>query len=120
MYVLVGNDHAIEGYRDPQSDDPELVRYRGVEGQRVTTLEFPEGLTTMEAFDATVRSLAHHIHREHAPAWFESDSDTLKALLAEHYALPDSKAKAPRSWGKDTGAAEVIKTVSAPADCKDA
>lgn len=95
MYVEIGNDHAIEGYREDDSDE---VLYRLVDGQRVTRLVFPEGMTTQEAFSSTVAALGHHIHPEHKPAWIESSSPALLGLLVEHYELRTNKR--PAAWGK--------------------
>lgn len=98
MYVEFGNDKGIEGYRDPQSDDPDLVRYRAIEGQRVTRLTYPEGMTLNEAFQSTVTAIGYHVAEGGRPSWVESDSAGLKALLCENYGI-DPNRQRPRTWG---------------------
>lgn len=108
IYVHVGNDHAIEGYRDPKSDDPDLVRYRPLKGQRVTEVVFPEGTTINDAFTTTVAALSAHMEEDAVPAWVVSDSKGLQALLAENWGdIPTTK---PAKWGTDTGAPEFLKS----------
>lgn len=99
MFVQFGNDNAIEGFRDPTSDDPELVRYREAEGQRVTTVTFPEGMGLNNAFQTAITALGYHIAEGASPSWVESDNDSLRGLLMEHYGLTKSKASRPKNWG---------------------
>jgi hypothetical protein len=104
MFVQFGNDNAIEGFRDPTSDDPELVRYREAEGQRVTTITFPEGVSLNEAFQTSLTSLTYHIAQDASPAWVESDNESLQSLLMEHFGLTKSKASRPKNWAGDDDA----------------
>ena len=97
MYVEFGNRNAIEGFTE--GDDPE-VRFRDVEGERVTRLTFPEEIGLQEAFSNALAAASHHIQADAAPIWIESDSDGLLALLLEHYGIPPKKNKRPASWGK--------------------
>lgn len=106
MYVNVGNNNAIEGYRDASSDDPDLVRYRPVDGERVTEVVFPEGTALNDAFSTTLAVMEHHMQEGSTPAWVESDSDGLTSLLQEHWGLTKAKTSRPKTWGKDTGADE--------------
>lgn len=112
MYVEFGNSNAIEGYRDPLSEDPDLVRYRPIDGEQITTIVFPEGIGLQEAFTTAVATVGLHFAvadeesgERHKPAWVESDSDGLRALLCEHYGLKPSHTR-PKNWGKETGANE--------------
>ena len=107
MYVELGNDKAIEGYRDPTSDDPDLVRFRPLEGQRTTLFVIPEGMGLQEAFSSVVTASTYHIAEGEKPAWVESDSEGLQTLLMEHFGITKSANTRPKTWGKDTGAAEV-------------
>jgi hypothetical protein len=107
MYVQIGNDNALEGYRDPTSDDPDAVRYRAMDGQQVTTLNFPEDTGLQEAFSATVTALGYHMAQDAKPSWIQSDSAGLQALLQEHFGITDSQNTRPKTWGKDTTAAYV-------------
>jgi len=102
MYVEIGNDHAIEGYRDPASDDPNAVLYRLLEGEHVTRLEFPQGMGLQDAYLASVAALMHHMEDGAAPAWVESDSPGLSTLLIEHYGTNPKKTRRPAAWGKTT------------------
>lgn len=106
MYVEFGNADALEGYRDPTSDDPDLVRYRPLDGDRVTTVVFPADISLQEAFSTAVTALTFHMAEGSSPTWVESDSDGLQALLVEHYKIAPSKNTRPKTWGKDTGALE--------------
>lgn len=110
MYVHIGNNNAIEGFRDATSDDPDLVRYRPAEGQRVTELIFPEGMSLNEAFQTTLAVLQHHMAAGATPEWVESDSDGLTSLLQEHWGLNKTATSRPKSWGKDTGVGDFIAT----------
>jgi hypothetical protein len=100
MQVLVGNANAIEGYRDASSDDPDLVRYRPLEGERVTTIQVPAGTQLSTAFLEVVTALTYHMEADSKPAWIECDNPTLKGLLLDHYGLTAAEAKKPTSWGK--------------------
>lgn len=99
MYVELGNDHPIEGYRE--GDDPE-VKYRPLDGQQVTTLLFPDGVKLQEAFATTVAATARHFDNDpdttdiFPPAWIESDSAGLQSLLQEHFGVTKSR---PKTWG---------------------
>lgn len=115
MYVQVGNANAIEGYRDPTSDDPDLVRFRPLDGERITTLTIPDDIGLQEAFTSCVTALQYHIAEDGKPAWVESDSEGLQALLMEHFGIKKSQNTRPKTWGKDTGALD-----EAPADGGDA
>ena len=106
MYVHVGNSNAIEGFRDPSSDDPDKVRYRPLDGDRVTEVAFPEGTSLNEAFATTLAVMEHHMAQGSTPSWIESDSEGLTSLLQEHWGLAASKTSRPKTWGKDTGAVE--------------
>lgn len=118
MWVEFGNDQAIEGYRDANSDDPDLVRWRDVPGQRVTRFEFPEGTPLTEALNYLANGQQFHFaetevedanHPEgvrtdrHKPAWVESDSEALKMLCVEQFGLAAHKANRTKTWGKEFG-----------------
>lgn len=114
MYVEFGNDKAIEGYRDPQSDDPDLVRYRPVDGERVTQVLIPEGTGLQEAFTTVVTSFGYHIADGEKPTWIESDSPGLQTLLLEHYGISSSANNRKKTWGKDTGADQMPRAADLP------
>lgn len=66
-----------------------IVRFHDVSDvPRVLTVNFPEGTTLGEAFN-TVTNVGgvwdHHGGLENKPAWVNSDSDGLAALLSEHF-----------------------------------
>jgi hypothetical protein len=104
MYVHIGNSAAVEGYRDESSDDPELVRYRPVEGERVTEVVFPDGTGVSEAFTTTLGVLTHHMAEGSTPDWVTSDNDALAGLLAEHWGLGEDRLARPETYGSETGA----------------
>jgi len=118
MYLEFGNAHAIEGYRDPRSDNPEKVRYRPAQGQRITQVAIPEGMTLNDAFQSAVRMIAYHIAEGEKPTWIDSDNQVLERMLKEHFGV---KGLRPKEWGADTGAnlvprmADVMATLMAPA-----
>lgn len=118
MWVEFGNDQAIEGYRDENSDDPDLVRWREAPGQRITRFEFPEGTKLSEALAYVANGTQFHFaehevedadHPEgvrterHAPAWVESDSEAFKSLCIEQFGLAEHKAHRTKTWGKEFG-----------------
>lgn len=107
MYVKVGNEAAIEIVTDPLTGEQTA---RELPGQRVTKVVFPEGMDLTEAFLTTVGALKHHMKSGATPTWIDTDSDELKALLKDHYGmLAKEMRKAPRGWGKDTGADVFLK-----------
>jgi hypothetical protein len=116
MYVHVGNNSAIEGFRDPSSDDPDKVRYRPLDGDRVTEIVFPEGLSLNEAFSTTLAVMEHHMTQDSSPVWIESDSPGLTALLQEHWGISSAKTSRPKTWGKDTGAPDFMAASSRTAE----
>ena len=103
MKVEIGNDQALEGYRDPQGEDPDLVLYRAAPGQRTTTLKVPDGMGLSEAFTSITAALKKHMSEDATPVWIESDSAGLQALLEEHYGLSKAQAKRPARWGNEGG-----------------
>ncbi len=100
MYVQFGNDHAIAPYRDEQN----TVQFRDHPGEQVTTLLVTEGVALAEAFNSTVTNMDGHLKSGAKPAWIESDSPGLLALLEEHYGLTSEGNRRPPNWGKATGA----------------
>lgn len=96
MFVELGNNKAIEGYRPDGSTDGE-VKYRSLEGEQVTTLSFPEDMSIGDAFAATVTSMRYHIEEGETPVWIHSDSPGLQTLLEEQYKVTKSK---PAKWGR--------------------
>lgn len=101
MRLTLGLDQAIEGYRDSNSDDPELLRYRPLEGERTTEVVFPEGTTVMNAFRMTLDLLPKHMAEGAAPVWIEGDDETLVTLLKNHFGV--TKKSRPKNWGKKKG-----------------
>lgn len=97
-YVEFGNDKVIEGYRDPKSDDPDLVRYRHLDGQRVTRLTYPDGIPLDEALVGTITAIGYHLAEDTTPQWFDSDDAGLKARLCDHFGVNPAKKK-PKTWG---------------------
>lgn len=100
MQVQIGNPFALEGYRDPSSDDPERVRYRPLPGERVTSIgPFPEGTDVGEAAALVVVTLSRHMDMTKGlPAWIESDSSVLRELLCSHYNIKPTRTRPP-TWG---------------------
>jgi pyruvate/2-oxoglutarate dehydrogenase complex dihydrolipoamide acyltransferase (E2) component len=102
MFVELGNDKPIEGYREEGSDE---VKYRAVDGetQQITHYHFPEGHSIRQAFNDVLNSIhAHFAHNDetnkpHAPIWVHSDSQGLKALLEEEFGIREQK---PEKWGR--------------------
>lgn len=88
MEVRLGNTAAIERGEGVISsaggEDPEDVAVLG--GQRVTTVSFPEDVKLGDALTTiTGPGGIWATHSAEPPAWVESDSEGLEALLAEHY-----------------------------------
>lgn len=106
MWVEFGNENAQEGYRDPKADDPDEVKYRPLDGQRVTTLTFPDEMGLQEAFTTAVGQVQYHFANDGddattGPSWVDSDNEAMKTLLDEQFG---TKGKArPKTWGKEFG-----------------
>lgn len=129
MWVEFGNTAAIEGYRDAASDDPDLVRWRalGDDGdERITTVVFPDDLPLADCFREAVAACPLHFaedtskdnpHGHVKPAWVDSDSEGLKALLAEHFGLTGARQqRRPKTWGKAFGLHENVHLRTTPND----
>lgn len=97
MLVEIGNDHAIEGYR---ADDEDVVRYRALTGERVTTIVIPPQIGLQEAYASVVGALSVHMQVGEKPAWIETDTPGLTALLYEHFALDPVKCVRSPLWGQ--------------------
>lgn len=107
MWVEFGNENAVEGYRDPTAENPDKVLWRPLEGQRITSVTFPEDVRLQEAFTTAVSAISMHFANDgdgntHSPTWVDSDNEGLKTLLQEQFGV-QGKAR-PKTWGKDTGA----------------
>lgn len=98
-YVVFGNADAIEGYRDPDSDNPDEVLYRPLPGKRITRIIFPDSWSLQECFNATLLTVPRHFAEGAKPAWVDSDSAGLDMLLREHYGLGDTEI--PEKWLDD-------------------
>jgi hypothetical protein len=105
VWVQLGNDHAVEAYRDDASDDPEQIQYRAVRGRQITAMVLPEDWSLSEAFTTVLKAAELHFDTDpatddkHPPAWVESDSDGLAALLAEHFGIKANRR--PAGWKGD-------------------
>jgi len=100
--VVVGNPFALEGFRDENSDEPERVRYRTIEGERETSFFFPEGMPLTEMASAVIESIPLHMDLSLGnPPWIEADDTLLKKILCQHYGISDRK-KRPARWGDGT------------------
>lgn len=99
MKLEIGNPHAIEGYRIPNSETPDKVHYRPLPGERVTSFVFPEGIQATEAAAVVLETMPKHMDSDGIPAWIDTDSPALHAILSEHYRL-DPKRKRPIGWGQ--------------------
>jgi hypothetical protein len=99
MYVQMGNDNALAAIRG----DDDSVEFVDHPGEHVTTLVVTEGVPLNEAFNSVIISMQGHMKQGAKPAWIESDSPGLQALLEEHYGLAKAQNKRPKSWGKETG-----------------
>lgn len=96
MYARLGNASAVESRRL----DDGTVEHADVEGKQVTTFEFPEGLTLGDALLAVRDAWGYHAKKNDdgvpaKPAWVESDSEGLTALLAEEFGCPTI---VPNDW----------------------
>lgn len=95
MRVVLGNNSALEGYRDPLSDDPEKVRYRSLSGERETEMVFREGIALMDAAHDVLVTIPMHMVEN--PAWVECDDSTLLSMISEHFG--NIPKKRPMLWG---------------------
>ena len=102
MKVVLGNPFALEGYRDEESDNPDRILYRPVEGEKETSFYFPEGMSLTEMASAVIESMPLHMDVQAGlPAWVECDDTLLKKIICQHYGISDRK-KRPTKWGDGT------------------
>ena len=87
MRIVLGNRHAVEGRPDPDSDDGvKLVKMP--RGKRATVVDFPEGLSVLDAALQTTSPQgvwANHATEGAVPAWVASDDETLAVLVSQHF-----------------------------------
>ena len=95
MYIEFGNDAAIAAV----SDDDGKVTYQRYPGERVTRIDFPEGISVSEAHGIALAALGHHMEQDAVPRWVDSDSESLSMLAMEHFDLPRQSLGRPPSWG---------------------
>ena len=94
MFVAIGNDTAVEGYREEPGGP---IVYAELEGQRVTELVIPDdGISIPDAVATVTATLGAHMTGK--PVWIESDNETLRAYLCEFYKVPLTKTR-PATWG---------------------
>lgn len=105
MYVRIGNASAIEGYRDPNSDDPGKLRFREVPGEHITEFSFPDGIGLQEAVRGVVASLDHQMAKGERPAWIESDVEAVETVLLDQFNIPRRQNRRPRTWGEQVAKA---------------
>lgn len=98
MKLVLGNEHAIEGYRDPNSENPEQVLYRELEGQRTTEINFSPGLGPIDAFSQVLNIVSKHFAPGTGPSWVEGDDEALVTLVKRHFNIT-AKGR-PKNWGK--------------------
>ncbi len=98
MKVEFGNNTAIENYRDPESEEPDLVRSRPYPGEHVTTLIIPKEQGLWEAFRSCIGIFALHSEKDSVPVWVKSDNSDLERSLKVHYKIKKSR---PKTWGKE-------------------
>lgn len=99
MKLVIGNPFALEGYRLPESDDPERVHYRPLPGERETSFYFPEGMSVSEAASVVVETIPRHMDLSFGPpAWVECDDALLRRIICNHFGVSE-KVKRPARWG---------------------
>jgi len=94
MRIEIGNPNAIEAY----TDEFDVVRFRMIPGERVTTLILPDTMEIDEAVQTVVVTMELHMAPDTKPAWVECDDLTLRTYVCEHYGVAKSKRR-PASWG---------------------
>ena len=104
--VRIGNDHAIEGYYDEESDDPEIVRYREMSGERTTSLMMPDGLSLSEMTATVIVTMESHMRSGAVPAWIDSDNASLTTSLCLHWGINHQTQSKPAEWGSNLGPVE--------------
>jgi hypothetical protein len=114
VWVQFGNDHAVEAYRETSGDSEESeLKHRSVQGRQITALVMPDDWSLSESFVTTLEVASHHFDTDpetddkHPPAWIESSSEGLTALLVEHFGLKNNKR--PRGWDGNHPSIEALK-----------
>lgn len=100
-WVQLGNSNAVASTKD---EDGEVVKVP-VKGDQITAMVFPEGWGLGEMYLSVVEAAKFHFDDDpatddlHPPAWVESSSPGLQAMLVEHYGLTGDAR--PGGWVGD-------------------
>lgn len=75
--------------------------YVPVEGQRITTVRIPDGISPLEAVASVKALLTNHIQSGHQPAWIKSSDATLQQMLIDELGLTGRSNRRPANWGQE-------------------
>lgn len=99
MRVLLGNPAAKEASTNPTTG---AIRWRRLDGRRVTTVQIPDTYTLLEAVATiTAQDGVWNNHSQgnnvddYTPDWVASDNEALASLLASHFGCPVGR---PDDW----------------------
>lgn len=95
--VEIGNDSAIEGYRNPGDEE---LHFRALEGERITTVGIPEECGLEDAIKIVRTALTLEMAADGIPLWFQCDSSPdLQGALLQQYNLPKKAGGRPSGYG---------------------
>jgi hypothetical protein len=100
MIIEIGNDAAIEGYREVE-DGP--LKYRDLEGERITTLHLPDDWDILEVVQTVRSTLPYHMDvRRGNPRWVSCSDAAVAASLSQVFALNGKPIPTdrPKTWGE--------------------
>lgn len=98
--VKLGNEAVLEPYKPDPGSNETKVKQRKDLGNQITTFSLP-GLSvgdptgwTFEKWLGAVTSM-WEMHSDKAPAWVESDDETLQKVISAQYSCREGR---PKSW----------------------
>jgi hypothetical protein len=96
IIVTIGNANALDVVEDENGNQ----RLVDAPGERVTTYEFPDDVSPMEAVSTVIGSLHGNLMSANGqPHWIKSTDETVASLLQQHYGVRSTK---PSRWGDGT------------------
>jgi hypothetical protein len=101
--VQVGIDHAMEPFRQGESEE---VRYRRAPGQRTCTLRVPSDRTLEDAAKEVIVALRSWIEPDAKPVWITAEHGSLQMALLNYYDLKEAHSQRPAAWGDKVQAPE--------------
>lgn len=96
MYLLIGNENALEPYQEPGS---EALHFRPIGGEHETRFSFPPDTGLDDALRGVIASMPRHMERDGEIIWLESDVPEFEHMVMSYYGVARTKRGRPAAWG---------------------